>query len=128
MSDPHPQYAPTEQRRPLHAVIYYWGIAILLVGLVAAALIYVFAADDGDTDLAGEIASGRMYQHNLELMGGKFAVYANWFNQWFAGLWHGRPLAYTVAVLAVAIALVCLWLDRLTSVPSPSKPEQGREG
>ena len=127
MSDPHPQYAQTEQRRPLHSVIHYWGVAILLVGLVAAALIYVFAADDGDTDLAGEIASGRMYQHNLELMGGKFAVYAAWFNQWFAGLWHGRPLAYTVAVLAVAIALVCFWVARLMSVPVPGESDQERE-
>lgn len=86
MSDPHPQYVSTEQRRPLHAVICSWGVAILLAGLVGAALIHVFAADDGDTDLAGEIASGRMYEHNLELMGGKFAVYANQFNHWFAGL------------------------------------------
>jgi hypothetical protein len=127
MIDPHPQYVPTEQRRPLHAVIYYWGVAILLVGLVGAALIYVFAADDGDTDRASEIVSGRMYKHNLELMGGKFAVYADQFNQWFAGLWHGRPLAYTVAVLAVAIALVCFWVARLMSVPLPSESEQERE-
>jgi hypothetical protein len=128
MSDPHPQHAPTEQQRPLHAGTYYWGVAILLVGLAAAALIYVFAEDDGDTDLAGEIASGRMYEHNLELMGGKFAVYVDRFNHWFAGLWHGRPLAYTVAVLAVTIALVCFWLARLRSVPLPSSPEQKREG
>ena len=127
MSDPHPQYVPTGQPRPLHAVIYYWGVAILLVGLVGAALIYVFAADDGDTDRASEIASGRMYKHNLELMGGKFAVYADQFNQWFAGLWHGRPLAYTVAVLAVAIALVCFWAGRLMSVPLPSESDQERE-
>ena len=99
----------------------------MFVGLVSAALIYVFAEDDGDTDLAGEIASGRMYEHNLELMGGKFAVYADQFNQWFAGLWHGRPLAYTVAVLAVAIALVCFWVARLVSVPLPSEPDQERE-
>ena len=127
MSDPHPKYVPTEQPRPLHAVVYYWGVAILLVGLVGAALIYVFAADDGDTDRASEIASGRMYKHNLELMGGKFAVYADQFNQWFAGLWHGRPLAYTVAVLAVAIALVCFWVARLMSVPVPSESDRERE-
>jgi hypothetical protein len=127
MSDPYLKYVPTEQRRPLHAVIYYCGVAILLVGLVGAALIYVFAADDGDTNLASEIASGRMYKHNLELMGGKFAVYADQFNRWFAGLWHGRPLAYTVAVLAVAIALVCFWVARLMSVPLPGESDQERE-
>jgi len=128
MSDPHPQYAPAEQRRPLHAVIYYWGVAILLVGLVGAALIYVFAVDDRGTDPADEIASGKMYEHNIELMGGKFAVYAARFNHWLAGLWHGKPLAYTVAVLAVAIALVCFWVARLMSVPLPGEPDQDREG
>ncbi len=128
MSDPHPQYAPTEQPRPLHAVTYYWGVVTLLVGLLAAALIYFFAAEDKEMDLVGEIASGRMYEHNLELMGGKFAVYADRFNRWFAGLWHGRPLAYTVAVLSVAIALLFFWLARQTSVPLPNEPERGREG
>jgi len=128
MSDPHPQHVPAEQRRrALHTVINYWGVAILLVGLAGAALIYVFAADDRDTDLAGEITSGRMYRHNLELMGGKFAVVADQFNEWFAGLWHGRSLAYTVAVLAVAIALACFWLARLISNPLPSEPDQERE-
>lgn len=127
MSDPHPPNAPAKQRRPLYAVIYCWGVAILLVGLAGAALIYVFAADDGETDLAGEITSGRMYGHNLELMGGKFAVFEDRFNQWFAGLWHGRSLAYTVAVLAVAIALACFLAARLMSEPLPSEPDQERE-
>jgi hypothetical protein len=122
MSDPQRQYAPTKQQ-PLYPVIYHWGVAVLLVGLIGAALIYILAADDGGVDPADEIASGRMYEHNLELMGGKFAVYVARFNQWFAGLWHGRPLAYTVAVLAVAIASVCFWVGRLMSVPSPRKAD-----
>jgi len=128
MSDLHPQHVPAEQRRrPLHTVINYWGVAILLVGLAGAALIYVFADDDRDTDLAREITSGRMYRHNLELTGGKFSVLADQFNEWFAGLWHGRSLAYTVAVLAIAIALACFWLARLISNPLPIEPDQERE-
>ncbi len=127
MNNSLPQHMSTKQRWPLHVVIYSWGAAILLVGLAGAALIYIFAADDRDAELAGEITSGRMYQHNLELMGGKFAVYADQFNQWFAGLWHGKPLAYTVAVLVVAIAMVCFWVAHLVSVPLPSEPEQERD-
>lgn len=118
---------PTKQRWPLHVVIYAWGAAILLVGLAGAALIYMFAADDRDTELAREITGGRMYQHNLELMGGKFAVYADQFNQWFSSLWHGKSLAYTVAVLVVAIALVCFWVAHLVSLPSPGEPGQERD-
>jgi hypothetical protein len=124
MSDTDSHDAAGEERRPLHVVIYYWGVGVLLIGLIAALLIYVFAADDAEVDYARQIASGRMYEHNLAVMGGKFAVYADQFNQWFDGLWHGRPLAYTVAVLAVAISLVCFWVAWMTAGPSPSEPDE----
>jgi hypothetical protein len=29
------------------------------------------------------------------------------FHQWFDSLWHGKPLAYTVAVLCTAAAGAC---------------------
>jgi len=60
-------------------------------------------------------------------MGGKFAVYADQFNQWFASLWQGRALAYTVAVLAVAIALMCFLAGRLMSAPLPQAPDEERK-
>jgi hypothetical protein len=68
-----------------------------------------------------------MYRHNIELMGGKFAVYADQFNEWFASLWHGRELAYTVAVLSVAVALVCFLAGRLMSVPLLREPDEARK-
>jgi hypothetical protein len=122
MSEPKPQHPPAKPphlpaKPPLRTVINYWGVAILLIGLAGAALVYVFAADDEDAQLAADIARDRMYQHNLELMGGKAAVYMAEFDQWFSGLWHGRPLAYTIAVLAVAIALACFWVTWLMSPP-----------
>ena len=49
------------------------------------------------------------------------------FNQWFDGLWHGRSLAYTVAVLAVTISLVCFWVAWIASGPLPSQPDERRE-
>ena len=107
-------------------VFHYCGWAVLLVGFASAAFIYVFAADDGEADAVREITSGRMYQHNIELMGGKFAILSEEFNQWFASLWHGRTLAYTVAVLAIACALICFWVARLIS--TPSSHEAGRDG
>jgi hypothetical protein len=128
VSDINPPHPSARQRPALHAVIYYWGVAILLVGLVAAALIYVFAADDAGTDLAREITRTKMYEHNLQIMGGKFALLSFRFTEWLAGLWHGRSLAYTVAVFAVAIALLCFWVARLLSVPLPSEPDQERDG
>ena len=121
------QDAPAKQR-PRHPIIYYWGLAVLLGGLVGAAFIYAFAADDEDMSATREITSGRMYQHNIELMGGKFAVLSAEFNQWFGSLWQGRPLAYTVAVVAVGIALVCFWAGHLMSTLLPREADRKRNG
>ena len=115
MSESKPQHPPA--KLPLQTVINYWGVAILLAGLAGAALVYVFAAGDEDAELAAEISRDRMYEHNLQLMGGKAAVYMAQFDQWFSGLWHGRSLAYTIAVLAVAIAVACFWVAWLMSPP-----------
>jgi hypothetical protein len=101
-------------RLSLQARIRYAGMAVLAGGLIGAALIYSFAADDGGTDPAAEIASGKIYEYNIERIGGKAAVYAARFNRWLAGLWHGKPLAFTVAALAVTIALLCFWVAHLT--------------
>ena len=104
---------PEKQRPPSHVIAYYSSVAILIVGFVTAGLVYVFAADDDDVDAAAEIASQRMYQHNLEVIGGKFAVYLDDFNRWFASLWHGKALAYTIGVLTIAIAIVCFWVGEM---------------
>lgn len=84
-----------------------WGAAVLAIGLAAAALIVAFAPEDRDAALADAIAGARMYRHNLQLMGGSMGVMIAEFDRWFAGLWHGRALAGTVAVLAVCAALAC---------------------
>ena len=119
----HPQDAPEKQRLPLHVRIRYSGMAILLVGLVSAALIYILAPDDNGPNAAAEIESGRLYEYNIERIGGMAAVYAARLNRWLAGLWHGKPLAYTVAVLAVAIALLCFAVARMVFVRLPSEQD-----
>lgn len=95
-------------------VAYYCAAAVLIVGMVTAALVYLFA-DESDIDEAAELANARMYQHNLEVIGGKFAVYLDQFNRWFASLWHGRALAYTIGILAIAIAGVCIQVGDIIS-------------
>jgi hypothetical protein len=116
------------QRLPLHARIRYTGMAILLVGLVSAALLYVFAPDDRGSNAAAAIESGRVYEYNIERVGGMAAVYAARFNRWLAGLWHGRPLAYTVAILSVAIALLCFMVARMIFVRLPSAQDKDASG
>src|SRR5271166_2262349 len=102
MNDTYQQYA--KQRQPLHVRFFYCGVGILLVGLVSAALIYASAADNRVPDPSREIENEKIWEFSIEGIGGKAAVYAVMLNRWLAGLWHGRPLAYTVAVLTIAIA------------------------
>jgi hypothetical protein len=101
------------QVRPL---IWYWGVAVLVGGILSAVLIAMTATDD-EADAASALATDRMYQHNLELMGGKFGVLLAQFSDWFASLWHGRTLAYTVGVLSIAIAAACFLLAHLMRPP-----------
>jgi ABC-type Fe3+ transport system permease subunit len=115
VSQEQPRHASSSERKPRHTVAYYCAAAVLLIGLVAASLVYVLASDDGEADAAAEIASARIYQHNLEVMGGKFAVHLDEFDRWFASLWHGRALARTIALLALALAVVCVWVGDLMS-------------
>lgn len=87
---------------------------ILMVGLGSAILIYLTAENDRDSFLVYEAAGGyvhpiahedfRMYRHDLELYGGKTSVLLDDFARWFAGLWHGKSLAFTVACITIYIS------------------------
>ncbi len=90
--------------------LYIAGIIILLAGLGGAVAVYV-NTDSGDDETAeyevvgknvypGMQLKSKKYVHDLELYGGKAAVLADEITRWFEGLWHGRTLAYTVAVLS----------------------------
>jgi hypothetical protein len=98
------------------------GVAILIAGLVAAAVIYLSAVDPVGDAYAYDIGSGgvyviaptdsKAYRHDVALYGGKAALLADQFNRWFEGLWQGRRLAVTLACLSVAGALVCFLAAR----------------
>ena len=120
MNDVRGQRASARRPKPLHARIVYCGVTIMVAGLLAAALIYATTPDDRAPDPGAEMASSRVYEYNVERIGGMAAVYAARFNRWLAALWHGRPLAYTIAALAVAIGLVCFWLAHMVYVRLPS--------
>jgi hypothetical protein len=94
---------------------------VFAVGLGAALLIYVFSDDDG-VDASRELTHAKMYRHDVELIGGKGALYMARFSEWFGDLWHGRSLAYTVAVIAAAIAGACFVFALLLSEPTPLAP------
>lgn len=64
-----------------------------------------------------EIARRKMYQHDVQLIGGKAGVAFVRFDQWLSGLWHGRPLAYMIAVLAIWVAAACFGVALMWLVP-----------
>lgn len=110
--------APQGKRWPAHAKVRLTGMVILVGGLLAAIVVYLIAGSDAGADLNGMDAS-KQYQFQLERIGGKSVVLASDFNQWLGSLWHGTRLAWTLGVLAVAIALFCFWLAGLMAVEIP---------
>ncbi|SMG57881.1 hypothetical protein [Paraburkholderia susongensis] len=96
-------------RSPLRKRLYFTGAAILLAGLIAAALIYA-SAPSPDSAVAMYSAVDPRYQIELQRIGGNAAVLMAQLHQWFDSLWHGVALAYTVAVLGIVLAGVCFFI------------------
>ncbi len=89
----------------LYKHLYLYTGIILSAGIGSAISIYLAAGNSPGTDYNYEFEHSKVYIHDLELYGGKFNVLANELMSWFDGLWHGRSLAYTVAVITVLISI-----------------------
>lgn len=90
---------------------YLAGLAVLVLGSLASVWTYHRAVvDDMADELAADALQGRNAQGQLEYIGGKSNVMAADIQEWFMGLWHGRHLAYTLAVLSMAGALLCFYV------------------
>jgi hypothetical protein len=105
--------------------IRYGGFIVLLLGLIAAAEVYLTAGAPAP-DPTAEITSAPGYEYNLERIGGKAAVYTDRFNRWFTSLWHGQRLAATLAVLAVLIALACFKVAQMVEERSSDAGDENR--
>jgi hypothetical protein len=77
--------------------------AILLAGFGSALAIHL-TAGEAPVDPLAEFENSKKFAYELERMGGKAALAAHGLNKWFAGLWQGEALAYTVAVITLVIA------------------------
>src|SRR5512141_743477 len=78
--------------------------AILGLGFAAAVVIYLTAVPPPGNPLGYDPLTTKSYVHDLELFGGKANVLAAQFRDWFDSLWHGKQLAYTVAILTLLAA------------------------
>jgi hypothetical protein len=101
------------------------GAIVLGLGLGAAAVVYASAPASADGDALGyRIAGGQTFaqeandpreMQQLERLGGKSAVMMFQFQRWVASLWHGRRLAWTLAVISGLVALLCFHLASLAA-------------
>jgi hypothetical protein len=109
-------------------IIRWVGWFLLFEGLFASVLIYRNADPDYDPTIIGyEIEGVNSYpihaggtkraQAASEAVGGKAFGAVNDFSSWFATLWHGRRLAYTVAVLSGLAWVICYYLADFLRYP-----------
>lgn len=120
--------ASVRKRWSLPARFYLLGVFILVAGWIAGIWIIVNAGADAATgDLAYGVGWERQYAFQMQRMGGKAAVMADEFSQWFSGLWQGRQLGLTVAILGTIAALLCFLIARGVSMWAANDPGDERD-
>ena len=109
------------KNRSLRTRLYLITAIILLVGMGSTILIYLTAENASDDILVHQFENSKKYRHDLELIGGKANVLAVQFCNWFAGLWHGKSLAFITACITVLISFGLFFVAY--HLPSDSKPD-----
>jgi multisubunit Na+/H+ antiporter MnhB subunit len=94
---------------------------ILAVGFGGALVAWIVARARPENPLGYDPLDNKKYVHDLQVYGGTANVVAAEFREWFAGLWYGKNLAYTIAVLTVLVVL----LVRFYLLTNPSVDEEG---
>jgi hypothetical protein len=108
--------------------LYLGSIVILVLGLLAAALVFLTATRDVGRNVVGyRIEDGRSFPITLsqsrpdvrvlELQGGRANLAAAELDEWIASLWHGRRLAYVLVSVSLALAGLCALAGRLIAEP-----------
>lgn len=97
------------------------AVTIIAVGLVLAIGIYVIAISAPPNPLGYDPEDTKRYLREVEVYGGTANLLATQLREWFASLWHGERLAYTVAVLTLTSA----WAFWFFSRPVPESDEGG---
>ncbi len=92
---------------------------ILVIGFAAAVVIYLTAQPPPENPLGYDPLDTKKYLHDLEVYGGKANVFAAELREWFDSLWHGKRLAFTVAVITAITA----WAFKFFATPLPPDAE-----
>jgi hypothetical protein len=86
------------------------AITIALLGFGSALVIFLTASPDEPPEW--DPMQSKQYLRQLEVIGGKSAVFGAELQQWFSSLWHGENLAFTVAFLTLLVVSVYLFASR----------------
>lgn len=98
---------------------------ILATGLIAAAVIYQLSSPEA-LDNSANLLVSKKYLHDLEVYGGRANVIQDEFLRWFEGLWEGKQLGITIAVITGFIFLALRFLAspfRLNTSSTPGNDE-----
>jgi len=101
-------------------------VGILTTGLGAATAIYLLAAPLAPNPLGHEPQDTKKYLRDLELYGGKVNILATEFMRWWDGLWRGRNLAGTVAVLTLLLAALFAFLAHRQRLHAAAAQDESR--
>jgi hypothetical protein len=96
-------------------------VAILAAGLTASVVLYVRANSPGANPLGYDPSDTKQYLRQMEVYGGTANLLATQLRLWFASLWRGERLAYSVAVLT----LVAAWAYSFFTRPLPPDDNTG---
>jgi hypothetical protein len=112
----------SEALLPPHRRVRLAGLFVLVAGWIAAAIVLVAAARAGDDD-APPAARGET--RTLERIGGQAVVRTVAFDRWFASLWQGERLGWTLAVLSLVIGGACFYVGGLMGETVAEGEERG---
>lgn len=93
--------------------------AILLVGLASALAVYFTAVNPADDPLGNPLDNSKVYQRNMEMVGGNANVLASQITGWIQGLWQGRTLGLTLGVLTLVAAYGFYFITENLEDPPP---------
>ncbi|SDY12285.1 hypothetical protein SAMN04515617_11072 [Collimonas sp. OK242] len=118
----------------LQLSLYLIAAAVLLVGLLSAGLIYRTSAEQENRAASYQIIGGnaypvaaddsKAYLRDMELYGGTAGILIADFNRWLGSLWHGKRLAYVLAIFSVGIAYICFSVARGQMPDQPENPDR----
>jgi hypothetical protein len=85
-------------------------VILLAVGLSSSLLVYLTAGPVDPNPLGYDPLDTKKYLRELEVYGGKGNLLLTQFREWFGGLWHGKPLAFTLFFLTAILAFLFWFL------------------